>query len=141
MDLIVTSQNPACIHHPLEGNVQEFVLIETSRRAVDELFALVETVESEALNNDPAHQAYPGLIDSTVGLLPLNYTFNRMYAVINKYPSIRRARVAILVSPNPLSKTISMMMRGLMSVRFYMPAEREQALAWLREDSKAAANR
>ena len=125
--------SPACIYHVLEGHIQEFVLTEVSRRAVDELFNSVEGWLSEATKNNPSNLYNPILVDTRVGLQPINYAFIQMRPFVNKYPSIRKVRIAMIMPPSPLLGTVSMVMRSVTHVRVYKPTEREQALAWLRQ--------
>jgi hypothetical protein len=128
----------ACIHRLLEGNIREFTFTftEASRRAVDDMVEILEQLQIEAANGDRGDHSIPSLVDSTVGLQPLNYAFLKVKPLISKYPLMRRARVAMLVSPTPLLKTIDMIMRSVAPVRFYTADQREAALAWLREASK-----
>jgi hypothetical protein len=125
--------SPACIHNILEGNIQEYVFTEVSRRAIDELFFIIENLLIEAAKNNPAAMQYPALVDSRVGIQPLNYAFIRMQPFIREYPSMRGSRVAMIVPPGPLIKTISMIMRSIAPVRFYSANEYERALTWLRD--------
>jgi hypothetical protein len=85
------AEAPACIHHLLEGKINEFILTETSRRAMDELFAIVENIQIEAAANNPADHYNPSLVDSRTGLQPLNYAFKRMQPITTQYPTMRRA--------------------------------------------------
>lgn len=129
----MTTDSPVCIHRTLEGNIQEFVLTEVLRRAVDELFAGVEIWLSEATKNNPANLYNPILVDTRLGLQPINYAFIQMRPFVIKYPSIRSVRIAMIMPPSPMIGTVSMIMRSVTHVRIYRPAEREQALVWLRE--------
>jgi hypothetical protein len=125
------SESTACIHHILEGNIHEFILTAPSRRTVDELLAIVDTLNSEVASSGGDLHRYI-LVDSTKGLPPINYTFAQMGPLARKYPQ-QRATVALISQPNFLLTTITIMMRAISPVRFYKPDEREQALAWLRE--------
>lgn len=128
----MNTASPACVHRILDGKINEFILTETSRRALDDLFAIIENIQREAARDNLADHYNPSFIDSSVGLQPLNYAFKRMQPLMAQYPTMRRARVAILVPPNPLLTTASMIMRTVTFLRFYKLNEREQALAWLR---------
>jgi hypothetical protein len=126
--------SPACIHRIHDGKIHEYVFTEISRRALDEMFAIVEEIVSEAArNNKPEDQHNPTLLDSTIGVQPLNHAFQKMHPLVSQYPAIRQARIAIIVPPNPLIGTISKIIRTVTPMRFYKPGERNQALAWLRE--------
>src|SRR5688572_12533797 len=107
----MTTDAPACLHRVLEGKINEFVLTEASRRAIDEMFAIIENIQIEAAKNNPTDHYNPSFVDSSVGLQPLNYAFKRMQPLLTQYPTMRRARVAIIVSPNPLLNTVLMVMR------------------------------
>jgi hypothetical protein len=128
----MTVDAPACIFTILEGNIQEFVLTEVSRRAVDELFDLTERNLQEALSrNDSSALTHPVLIDSHVGIQPLSYALVRLRVVMNKFPESRQGRIAIILPASPLIRNISMLMRPIAPMRVYTPQEREQAIAWL----------
>jgi hypothetical protein len=127
---------PACTHHLLEENIREFVFTEASRRAVDEMVDILERIQIEAANGNTADHAMPSLVDCTVGLQPLNYAFLKVRPLISKYPLMRRSRVAMLITPTPLLKTIDIVMRSIAPVRFYRADQRDMALAWLREAAK-----
>jgi hypothetical protein len=130
----MTSNSTACVYRVLEDGIQEFVLTEVSRRALDEMFDITERVLNEAAaRNDRADLAVPVLIDSSVGLQLLNYTFIRMRTLVNKFPARRTGRVALLLPSSPLLKTISIIMRPLAPIRIFGTDERDQAMAWLRE--------
>jgi hypothetical protein len=117
--------------------VQEFVLQEVSRRAVNEMFDTIERVLSEAAAQGK-NLRQPVLIDSQIGLQPINHVVMRMRILVNIFPARRTSRVALIIGPNPLSKTIAMLMRPFAPVHLYTPDERDQALAWLREAESAA---
>ena len=74
----MSNHTPACIHRVLEGNIQEFVLTEVSRRAIDELFDITEKNLREAAVNNPNDLANPVLIDSSIGIQSLNYSLIRL---------------------------------------------------------------
>jgi hypothetical protein len=126
---------PVCIHNVLEGNINEFVFMEPSRRAIDELFSILEHIQEEAMKNNPTDLSNPALADVTCGFPPLNYAFLRLQPMITKYPLMRQARVAMIAHPSPLLKTVSVVMRSVTPVRFYNPSQRDLALAWLRGPS------
>jgi hypothetical protein len=131
--MIMSFDAPACVHRTLEGNIQEFVLKEVSRRALDELFDMTEKALSKLAPDQQSTTGYPVLIDSTVGLQSLNYAFIRMRTVVSKFPNQKQGRVALLLPSSPLLRTVAIIMRPLAPVRLYSANEREAALAWLRE--------
>ena len=128
------NDSPACIHRLHDGKIHEYAFTEVSRRALDEMFAIIEEIVSEAArNNRPEDQYNPTLLDSSIGIQPLNHAFQKMQPLVSQYPAIRQARIAIIVPPSPLVGTISKILRTVTPMRFYKPGERNQALAWLRE--------
>jgi hypothetical protein len=133
----MSASKPACIHRALEGNIQEFVLIEISRRALDELFDFTEQNLQAAAVDGNAEAASAVLIDSSIGPQSLNYSLFRLRAMMGRFPNQRKGSIAIIMPSNPLVRTISLMMRSIAPVRIYAPHEREQALAWLREQVSA----
>jgi hypothetical protein len=130
----MTTDSPACIHRIHDGKIHEYIFTEVSRRALDEMFAIIEEIVSDAArNNRPEDQYNPTLLDSSIGIQPLNHAFQKMQPLAHRYPAIQRARIAIIVPPTPLLGTISKIIRTVTPMRFYKPGERNQALAWLRE--------
>jgi hypothetical protein len=129
---------PACIHRTLDGNVQEFIFMEISRRAVDELFDLTEQQLQSALESGQSDIAGSVLIDSSLGLQSVNHSLFRLRGMIGRFPSQRQGRIALILPSSPLVRTIAMMMRPIAPMRIYMANEREAALTWLR--SPIAAN-
>jgi hypothetical protein len=136
----LTPKSPACIHRILDGHIQEFVLTEVSRRAVDELFDMTENALQGALENQISDLVQPVLIDSAVGLQPINQSITRLCAMIQRFPSRKAGRIAMILPASPLARTIAMMMRPIAPMRIYMPNERDAALAWLREAVEASAH-
>jgi hypothetical protein len=137
----VTSKS-ACIHRVLEGNIQEFVLMETSRRAVDELFDMAEKILADAhARNDMSVIAGRFLLDSRVGILPLNYAFTRARLMAKKFPSHPQSRTALVFQSSPLVRTVDLVLRTFISMRLYGADERDAALAWLGERTEATSRR
>ena len=126
---------PACIHRLHEGNIHEYFFTEISRHAVDQMFDIIESILIEAAANNPADQSNPTLINSSIGLQPLNHVFQRMPPIVKKYPAVQRAHIAIIVPPSPLLGTISKILRTVTPIHFYKLHEYERALAWLRSVS------
>jgi hypothetical protein len=136
----VSSNSPACTYRTLEGNIQEFVLKEVSRRAVDELFDITEQNLQNAVGTEtPTASAV--LIDSSVGLQSLNYSMIRLRAMMSRFPAQKNGSIALLMPSNPLVRTVSLIMRSIAPVRIYAPHEREQAIAWLRSTMEASSKR
>jgi hypothetical protein len=122
-----------CVHHVLEGSIQEFVLSVASRQAVDDLFDAMEQVLADGhARKDMSIIAGSYLIDSRIGMLPLNYAFIRARAMAQKFPTHPQSRSAVIFTPSPLVKTVGFFLRSFGPTRIYVPDEREQALAWLR---------
>jgi hypothetical protein len=131
------SPSPACIHHFHDEKIHEYTFTEISRRALDEMFATIEEVLTDAEKNNPGEPYKPALVDSRIGIQPLNYAFQRMRPLVNRYPGIERVRIALIVPPTPLLSAVSKILHTVTPMHFYKPTEREQALAWLLERSEA----
>lgn len=124
---------PVCLHRVLEGNIQEFVLTEVTRRAIDELFDTAESLLANAhARQDLSVIAGAFLLDSSVGILPLNYSFARARAMSQKFPTHPQSRTACLLPPSPLLRTVDLFLRSFGPLRVYSIHQREEALAWLR---------
>lgn len=135
----MVADSPACIHRLHEGKVHEYILTEVSRRALDEMFGIIEQIVSEAArDNRPEDQYNPTLVNSSIGVQPLNHAFLKMQPLVSRYPAIRQARIAIIVPPTPLIGAISKILRTVTPMRFYKSGEHDQALAWLREFASAS---
>jgi hypothetical protein len=129
----VELNTPTCVYHALEGPVQEFVLTATSRQAVDDLFDMMEKLLADGhARKDLSIIAGAYLIDSRIGMLPLNYAFMRARATAQKFPTHPQSRTAVIFSPSPLVKTVGFFLRAFGATRIYGPQEREAALTWLR---------
>ena len=133
----MTPKAPACRHRVLDDGIQEFVLTQVSRHAVDELFDITEVLLSDVAKDANADLGAPVLIDSSVGLQALNHTMTRMRGLVNKFPARKQARIAIILPSTPLLRTIAMMMRPFATIRLYGAHEREAAIGWLRESVPA----
>jgi hypothetical protein len=129
----VDPRTPTCTHQVLEGPIQEFVLSSASRQAVDDLFDTMEKVLTDGHErSDPSIIAGSYLIDSRIGMLPLNYAFTRARMMAKKFPTHPQSRSAVIFAPSPLVKTVGFFLRSFGPTRIYSPDERDQALAWLR---------
>ena len=132
----MSEQQPACTYRVLDGNINEFVINEPSRRAVDFIFDKA----IELLMQDPK-KAYPGLIDARIGSLPLNYMLTRVREVARQFPRRTPARVVVLAEARPLVNAAAIFLRPILPIRLYNPADREHALAWLREGVEVSSRR
>ena len=138
----MTPLTPSCIHHVLDGNIHEFILTEATRLAVDELFDTAEQVMADAYaKQDTSVITGCFLLDSRVGILPLNYAFARAKLMTQKFPANASSRTACLFPASSLTKTVGFFLRSVAPVRIYGPDERDKALAWLREVSASASRR
>lgn len=135
----MSADTPACIHRVLEGNIQEFILTEASRRGVDELFDTVEKILADAhASNDMSIIAGGFLLDSRIGVLPLNYALARARLMAKKYPTHPQSRTALLFTSNPLVRTVDLVLRTLISLRLYGANDRDAAIKWLNERVEVA---
>lgn len=127
---IATLQRPLCQLRVMDNGVVEFVMQESSRAAVDDLMSLMEE-----LTRLPMMQQTPAtLLDSRVGIQPLNYIMSRMSQFAKAHPSQQSGRLAMILPPNPLVSAINAMTRGLfprIGVRIFTPNQYDEAIQWL----------
>jgi hypothetical protein len=124
----------ACLYHHLEGNVHEFVLNDTSRQGVDELFDMMERLLSDAhARHDLSVITSSFLVDCRAGIPPLNQAFARAKRMSQTFRTHPLSRTACIFPSNTLVRTVGLFLRTVTPVRLYNPSERDEALAWLRE--------
>jgi len=110
------AHDPVCKFRILEGRVKEFVLTEVSHRAVDALFDTADKILGDAaLNKDLLALTQPSVIDSRVGLQPLNHALYRLRFMMNKFPETRKSFMAVILPAGPLLK----MTRPIAPIRLY----------------------
>lgn len=123
-------ERPLCQLQIWDNGVVEFVMKESSRSAVDDLMSLMEEIsQMPALNDNPAT-----LLDSRVGIQPLNYIMTRMSQFAKKHPSQQSGKLAMILPSSPLMSAINAMTRGLfprIGVRIFTPDQYNDAVLWL----------
>ncbi len=129
----MTPKPPACVYRLLEGGIKEFVLTEVSRRAVDELFDIADALS----RNDISTFSQPTLIDSRVGVPPVNHSLVRLRAMMANAPDVGKMSVALIFPQDPLLNVVAFISRSILPVRLYKPNERDMALEWLRSTIEA----
>lgn len=121
-----------CSFQVLASGIYEFTMAESSREAVDELFEIMEELgQRHSLNVGGGT-----LLDSSVGIQPLNYIFARFRAFAKEHPSEQNSsKLAMLIPANPLLQALDLMMRAFpfVKTRIFRPEQREAALRWLLE--------
>jgi len=96
--------------------LKNFVLTEVSHRAVDALFDTADKILGDAaLNKDLLALTQPSVIDSRVGLQPLNHALYRLRFMMNKFPETRKSFMAVILPAGPLLK----MTRPIAPIRLY----------------------
>src|SRR5689334_22757495 len=73
------------------------------------------------------------LVDSRVGIPPLNHIFARSRVMAEKFTPHPLSRSACLFPSNTLVRTMGLFLRTMINVRLYSANERDEALSWLRE--------
>lgn len=117
-----------CIHRCLSEQAHEFVLLETSIPAVAELFDITDQI----MQVTPHPRSLKLLIDTSVGVQPVGYCLTRIREMARKYPKREATRVAfILNADNPFIRIFDIVLRQFGEVRFFQPAQREEAIRWL----------
>src|SRR5262245_56396576 len=107
-----------CAHRILEGtSVHEFVLMDNSRTAVNELFDITE----EILFSLPPPLAFPALIDASHGIFAVSAAFSRIRQLAQKYPNRDRSKIAMLMPDTSLMRVIAAMMRPFGTVHVFLP--------------------
>lgn len=113
----------------LANSIQEFVLLEVSPLAIDEMFR----ISDEILNNMPLSDIHPILVDSRIGTQPLGYTFIRMRELARRHPNRKTPRMAFILHDSTAWRMLEIFMRPFAPIRIFTPDERAAALAWLSE--------
>lgn len=117
-----------CSHKRLAERTHEFVLMEASIPALDELFNLVDAI----LHDTPYPCTIYLLIDSSVGTPPVGYCLTRIRALAKKYPRREAGRIAFVLRPqSPFIRMFDILMRQYGDVRFFEPSQRAEAVEWL----------
>jgi hypothetical protein len=125
-----------CEYSLLEGDIHEFVFREGNRQAVDDWISQTEAI----LRATQADRFYQLVDSSNVSDVPLSYAYQRIKTLSPQYEFVRYWRVAFLHSHSTLVflvNTYINMLRRLIKARFFVPEEREAAIAWLREERYA----
>jgi hypothetical protein len=115
-----------------EGSVawHEFVFHKPSRQVVDEWLAQLEILRAARQPGDP----FLMLVDSTVGIVPLTYAFQRGRSFADRFPQRQSSRIALLIDNTFISivnSFIQMLRSSTETVRLFRPDQREEAIAWL----------
>jgi hypothetical protein len=126
-DATLTRELTRCKLVVHRNQVHEYVVSEASRAAVDDLIALLDA----ALRITPDTVVHPTLINTAVGMPPINYAMTQMRVLVKRYPGRPRGRLAVLIPTNPLVNVLDIFLRPVMQVRFFAPQQRDTALEWL----------
>jgi hypothetical protein len=126
-DVTLTRELTRCKLTVHRSHVYEYVLSEVSRAAVDDLIALLDA----ALRVTPDTIVYPTLINTAVGMQPINYAMTKMRVLVQRYPGRPRGRLAVIAPSSTLTSVLDIFLRPVMLVRFFSPNHRDDALAWL----------
>ncbi|MDX1995257.1 MAG: STAS/SEC14 domain-containing protein [bacterium] len=108
----------------------EFVFHKPSRQVVDEWLAQLEILRAARQPGEP----FLMLVDSTVGIVPLTYAFQRGRSFADRFPQRQSSRIALLIDNTFISivnSFIQMLRSSTEIVRLFRPDQREEAIAWL----------
>ena len=126
----LTNADP-CVHALLDNGIHEFVFYESSRQAVDRLFAQL-TQLYDGLTTD---QPVPLLFDVREHDLPLAYLFMTFQKWTAGRKQHRPARLAILTDEHTLVPLVDAFLRTLrttyLKARFFARPQRDEAVDWL----------
>lgn len=126
-DVTITRERTRCKLIVHRNKIHEYVLSEVSRAAVDDLIALLDA----ALRITPSNIVHPTLINTEVGVQPINYAMTQMRVLTKRYPGRPRGRLAVIIPANPLVNVLDIFLRPVMQVRFFVPSQHDDVLDWL----------
>ena len=118
----------------IEPNIHYFLMKESSRKAVDEFIAVLESSIE-----DVEGQLMHTLMDSSVGVQPLRYIFAQLHTSMKRYPEENRiqskSKLALILPSDTLTNFVKGLMRSFpqLRTRIFKPGEDDKALEWLRE--------
>ena len=120
-----------CVYTKLDNGIHEFVILEPSKAAVNDMVAYIQTI-LDTTPDDAPPTCY--IIDnSRVNALPIKYLRDRVRE-LNEYRSTTRepGRLAIIyegIMGSLVHPIISLPLKN--SFRFFKPTERDAAMQWL----------
>lgn len=126
------NQSTLCEQRVLDNGIEEYVLLEGSRAAVDQYVDAIAEQWQRAQDEAILHRHV--LVDLRQAQdLPIVYTYNRFQHLLRIYSEYAPVRVAYLYNQGFLYKvaqTLVILLRlRLYDIRFF--AHREQAVQWL----------
>jgi hypothetical protein len=118
-----------CTYRLLDNGIHEFVMLETSRGAVDDFIDSAREMMEAAGDSVPT----PTLFDTQVGIQPINYIFTEIRNLMKEHPTTEQGKLAMIMRPNALLTAIKALMNMFpkMKVKFFGPEERDDAITWL----------
>jgi len=119
----------------LENGIHHIKLHESSKRAVDAWFEVMDTI----YQNEAPDATLRILVDVRAGMLPLAYTLTAARAFIKRYPKRQASRVVFYHERDFLLSFVQTAVnlyrrRQSEQVAFFAADFYEQALAWLLAD-------
>jgi hypothetical protein len=130
-----STQNASCQYRELEGEIHEFVMLDSTRASVDEF---VEQMEQLQAANDASDATLRVIVDMAIsGMPPIRYGFARVGELLraeDRPPS----RTAFILDNQLIATLLEGFGRVFRTerdkVRYFSPDQREQIIAWLLAD-------
>jgi hypothetical protein len=133
MDANKPQQPEVCSYTLHDNGIHEFVLLEPSKRGVDELVGRI----NQLYDSTPSNEKLRELIQFRGGMPPISYAMQRAREQMARYPSLPSLRVVIMYDTNLFISFIMPLANILFSRADkinmkYMPTnKRDAAFEWL----------
>ncbi len=116
-----------------ENDIHEIVYRGASCEVFDDYIRFVESLYEESRNASTALLRLL-LNGENAGVPPVNYIMSQLRAVYARYPDRPNSRSAVIIRDRAIASVVDTafrMIRAKDMVRFFLPAQREQAIQWL----------
>ena len=130
-----SKENTHIVYNIIEPNIHYFLMKESSRDAVDEFIAVMESAMEDSVEGEVMHT----LMDSSVGVQPLKYIFSQVRHLMKRYPEEARnqskSKLALILPSSSLVYFVESMLRAFpqLRTRVFKPGDDAKALDWLRK--------
>jgi hypothetical protein len=123
----------ACSYILHDNGIHEFILMEATRRGVDQLVELINQLYDKTTPDETVYE----IIEFRGGMPPISYAVQRAREQLARYPKMPKLRAVILYDTDlfisfiiPLANVIFSRVNNL-NVKYYPKSNREAAIAWL----------
>ncbi len=112
-----------------ENGIHEFILQDFTRAGVN---IFVQSIEM-MYHRLPDDRSSAVLIDSSAGVLPLNYLFSQLPSAVKTDWITRTARIAVISPGGAVANIIGEMSKHFLqlNLKMFTPQQRRQAIDWL----------